>query len=899
MAETEYINYGSTQSNVPAELKVYYNVTNRTPNSVTLIIDVGVHYTGSWSSNGCWVCVDGVNRSCNPNHITGEYYWYASSQSNSRSGYWKSVTLLTSSASTSVALSVGFSNKAYAAGTFQYNNFTLSIPVSNTNAYWVNPTCNVSPSGIIPENTSSLNVSWSGARDDQGNLVQYIVEFWKNTSFTDIYVGGYNTTSTSGTVDISGDAQGTSYYFRTHCKDEIHGDYVFGKQSATVTKNRFSMISSFLIDCPNNSPEIIKPGDSYEITCTHNNPSNTNGNLNFTYGLTAQFVDKDEWAYSLPIYGVTSARIAPSTFKIMIWDGSGSTPTGMYIKQSDIKAACDSCPTLTYTGTLRLTMTCSNAYGSSGTIQATKAINFQYTPVMPSAPVYSSSSYYTLPNTSEPVFIINQRSITWSWEEATNENETTITYFVYEKRGNRSWDLATMTESNTYITRPIYLSQAETYQIKVIAITAYGTKSEECLGPEITLHYYNVPVLNASIIERNQNSAILKTTVRPSTSIANSIGAVSLTYSGLTSSNTTTTVPPYKSSFEETKSVGGLEENTSGYINLSYTDSIMELILGSQKVSTKAIVSQFSALLTIREKGIGINAVAGDFADIITKGTVSIYGGEAVEQRDGTINLSSNLTSGINFYAGLYLDSDGVLRAAQDLGTYQFVYQAQIYPSISTPPFRYRVLYSNTAILKDAVFTPDYTSSWRYLTDCSLFGADYSEMADNLTDYLSSDFVRNSCLDGLWRKRDCGYWSGTSPVGALCIPFSSSDTYVSDHITMELTLMWYGSTTATRKIWLNGYINGSSTALPSGTYLESLPSSNAGQIRIAWDDTKSQKMFVIGNTSTSWKNLRFINIDLVIARSGNYKLSAMNPFFITSENGLTFEGTTSNVLNKA
>ena len=45
----------SQQSNVPYQIRVYYNVTKRTAEEVTLDLDVQVHYPKWWSSNGAWV----------------------------------------------------------------------------------------------------------------------------------------------------------------------------------------------------------------------------------------------------------------------------------------------------------------------------------------------------------------------------------------------------------------------------------------------------------------------------------------------------------------------------------------------------------------------------------------------------------------------------------------------------------------------------------------------------------------------------------------------------------------------------------------------------------------------------------------------------------------------------
>ena len=51
----------SKQSNVPYQIRVYYNVTKRTEKEVTLDLDVQVHYPKWWSSNGAWVKLFGDN----------------------------------------------------------------------------------------------------------------------------------------------------------------------------------------------------------------------------------------------------------------------------------------------------------------------------------------------------------------------------------------------------------------------------------------------------------------------------------------------------------------------------------------------------------------------------------------------------------------------------------------------------------------------------------------------------------------------------------------------------------------------------------------------------------------------------------------------------------------------
>lgn len=887
MAETSYIDYGKTQSNVTAELKVYYNVVTRTAANVTIDIDVGVHYPDSWSSNGCWVKVDGVSRSCNPNHVTGQRYWYASSQGNSRSAYWKRVTLSAAAANTSVSLPVGFSNTAYAAGTFQTKNFTLTIPIGNTNAYWSSPTCTVSPSGTIPENTNQLTVSWSGAKDDQGDTIYYDVEMWRNGTFTGNYAGGSKTTAKSGTVSISGDAPGTSYYFRTHCKDSASSSMVFGKQSATVTKNIFTAVSSFSIT----SPTKVIPGTTYSLSCTHNSPQNTNGNTSFTYGLSAAFVAPSGSAYALAVYGVTGARLAASPFSITIWDGTGSTPSGIYIKQADIRSACKAYAASSYTGSLRLTLTNSNSYGSSGSITASKELDWRFKPANPTAPTYTSDSYFLLPNSTDPMFIINRRAVTWTWGAVSDPNGTAVSYLVYTKTDNKSWVLSKTTKENSYTIAKKGIPQPQTYQIKVVARFAYGTTSDDSgsVGPQITLHNYNPPKVTASVAERSQTGVIIKATVSPSTSISDLSVSGTLTYSGLVSGTSEVKTSSPRSPFEEQKSFSGLEETTTGNVNLRYTDNLMTAILGPTASSTVVVnMTQWSALLTIREKGIGINAIAGDYADFAVKGTTKVYGGEAKGQADGSISFSTQASSSINFFSGIYVDDDGMYRAAQTIPPFTSVYQLQIVETgIVTPPLRWRSLLATEQTEKDAVFTPTIFSAWETIMDANFHDGNYNTVSINLMRSLQSYFLPNNFTDGLWRNRDCGYWSDSGGTGQLLVPVGTSQT-ASDYGQIELSLMWYNSNYA-QKIWCSWYSSGSSH-LVNGTYLSSIPDST---VKLVWNSSQSLKYLCIGSTGTSWSSLRMVNVDLYLSRSPSYKPTTMNPL-ITSASYTTL-GSTGNL----
>ena len=719
MAVTGYIDYGKTHSNVPASLRVHYNARNRTATSVIIDIDVETHYTGSWSTNGCWVNVNSDQRRCNTNVTSGKYYWYTSTQGNSRgsSQYWKSVTISGLSASaTTCTLSVGFSNQYGVAGAYLYKTFTFTIPTGNTPVTWSNPTCTVSPSGTIVENTKSLNVSWSGASDAQGDPIYYNTQFFKNGVLQSGYVGGTNTTNRYGSVNIASDPAGTQYHFRTHARDtHTSGIGAFGRQSSTVTKNTMSAPTYFSIGSATKwTPET----ESFLVE--RNNPSNTNGHITFTYGLTAQWVTLNNASYGLPVHQETDAYAKYSSFIVTLWDGTGSTPTGPYILKSDILNRCRWYSGSTFQGYIRMTLTVSNSYGSSKQVTAMKSVDWSVRPSNPTTPVYSAGSYYNLPNGHNEVFLINRRSISWSWGASSDAYSSAISYDVYEKIGFNSWSRVTTVSTTSWTRYTMNISSQTIYQIKVIARTPYGTSSEEMVGPEITLHYYNPPTIKVSISEREQNSFTALIDVKANSSLPLMIGSQTMSFAGVGSgtANMTRLAPPYVSDAIATQLfTNNVNEQTTGKLVVNHTDSIYSAIMTGTVEGSVQLLG-WASLFSVREKGVGINALAGDTANFVVNGPTTMY-----NTSDLPTNISSRgITEGdrINFYQGAYVDANGVLRVAYDLpgGSMNAVTQWQMYKHtnwIDDPCLRVRkgsVMAPTAAHAPISVEWSDWTDYW-------------------------------------------------------------------------------------------------------------------------------------------------------------------------------------------
>lgn len=206
---TGFTSTTSTQSNVKYQLKAFYKVTARTSSTVTFDIDIQVHYPDQWSSNGAWVRFDGVDRSCNPNHVSGKYDWYASSQSNSRSSYWQSAQISVSSSATTATISVGFSNTAWGEGTYHHQNLTIDFPSG-----WTNVGKPPKPTSTASWNETSVTFNWGAAANGSNNAVKgytWYLSIYRPSEGTWVKLGEAYTTSRTVTRNVSSDERGSHY----------------------------------------------------------------------------------------------------------------------------------------------------------------------------------------------------------------------------------------------------------------------------------------------------------------------------------------------------------------------------------------------------------------------------------------------------------------------------------------------------------------------------------------------------------------------------------------------------------------------------------------------------------------------------------------------------------------
>lgn len=604
---------------------------------------------------------------------------------------WNTISQAASSTSFSATVKM---NSNSGKRTLNYSG-TVKIDVGNTAPYWpsnavaqFNSTSNAL---TVAENTSSVTYSWSAATDNEQNSILYRVEWFKNG----VSQGNWknDVTSRSFTVNPNVIGEGQNMFFRVYCRDG-QTSYSSYKQSNTLTRN-------LLTPARINSAGSIRFDTTY-FNIVRSTPSNLNGNTSFTYTLNCSEVT---------IYNA-SATGSGSTIRVDIWR-SGSYPTGPYLRFSDIQDLVSSSG---YTGSLTFTLSTKNAYGTTKTSsQKSVAVDLRVAPTASS--ITAVTGTYSIKG--QEYFVINRRGIQLSWTAAVDQNTGSsagITYSVEASVNNGAWTtvISGLTSpAYTYATRSI--SSAQNIKFRIMAKTSYNMTSYSAASNTYTLHYYNPPVMSDLIVDRDVDKYTLTWKCSKDSSLSNILyDAVFKVYdensvllATIEKGSSSVGVNSYTVSTEIT-----VESETTAYaIRIVCQDSIASEVFSISQTEMAGFVPRYSAMLSIREKGIGINAVAGDFADFITKGTASHYGGETDDSKDGTLNFAVGKDSTHNFYIGCYLDSDGNLRASYTTPSYttKCCRQVQI-GALDGSPIRYRWIYPSdgSSVAKD---TPIKTST--------------------------------------------------------------------------------------------------------------------------------------------------------------------------------------------
>lgn len=585
-------------------------------------------------------------------------------------------TVDASAASTSMAAYVDAkTNSGRADTTF---SGTCSFAVGNTAPYWPSgATFKLNYTGTVAENVSTIKATTSGAKDDQGNTITYRYRWYRGGSL----VRTKETTSKSDSYGWSNVSAGQSLYCIVDIKDSLTS-YASAKTSNTITKNKLTGASI------TTAPPIYF--DTTSITLVRGSGTNTNGNGTFTYALSG----------NITIYnGIWSA--SNTSLVLTIWRTGDPVPSGAYIKFDDIKAHFQNS---NYYGTFKLVLQTTNAYGTSKTSTKNVSVNLRQNPTSFSlnAPTgtydFAFGTYY----------VINRKPIRLSWSASSDLLGGAITYSVYVSIDGGEWTLYTTTTDThcNYSGNGSNKSYTFLYRVKASTTYAYERTITQKDSSKITLHYYNLPTLENITVIRNPKSYTIQWKVTQNTSLPNTLredtfvlkkvdgDVLLLTFTVSHESGTSQFTTPVK-----TLSVDA--EITSYVLEISATDQTAA-VMGLTPTPVFYVIPRYAAQLTVRQKGIGINAVAGDATSFMIHSNPFV-------QLDGASRIGGFSKNPIAFYDKVYYDADGKRRAAVDLAAAE---------TITCYVFNASGLRKGTTTTKESAVTGDVVeiNKWTYVT---------------------------------------------------------------------------------------------------------------------------------------------------------------------------------------
>lgn len=475
--------------------------------------------------------------------------------------------------------------KGTVSGTVNFPTIIVNTPPTMSGSL------SISPSGTIAENTSAINLSWTKASDSQGNANKYqIYRYVNGTHDKTIDISSINTVSYSDTT-VGSFGQGTKIYYKIWAGDS-YGTWSNAITSSTVTKNTMSGATL-------SSSSSITSSFS-NISFNWSGASNTNGNTSFTYDLIAS---------GITVYRGTGLTGTSLSVAIV----SSAPSSGAYILKSDL---INKFKSSNFNGSLSFNLKTKNAYGSTKDSGKTISVNIRSTPTA-GRPTISenqtySTAFKTVSSTGNKYFLPNGTDkIRIDWTSGSDILGQPISYDVQYKLGNGGFiTAASNLTGNAYDLILPKQSITQSIVTRIVTKTSYGYTSSYD-SPAKTLHYYNAPSIDVVDINRTDTTASAIIALRHNTSIPN-INFVAR-YAGLTTGTLTNTTS------NQTISATGL----TGANTYTWTIYVKDNAFTSTEVSKVVKVPTYTPLFSVREKGVGINAIPDGTADLIVNGSIS------------------------------------------------------------------------------------------------------------------------------------------------------------------------------------------------------------------------------------------------------------------------------------
>ena len=456
----------------------------------------------------------------------------------------------------------------------------------------------------FPENVGTLNISWSGATDANNDTITYeLYEQVDNSStWNNIYTG--TAKSYSRSIGAGSSTQGKMYDYYVKARDSKNA-YASGTQDGTqVQKNTLN--GSTLA-----SNSSIK-STTESIVFTWNAGSNTDGSA-VKYDLTASGVTVNR-----------ATNLTATSLTVAIVDTAPSS--GAYILKSDLK---NKFAGSSYNGNLTFTLTTKNNYSSSKT--TTKAISVDLrtnpTPAIPTIDKSANSkAYHRVATTGVSYFVPDgTKNIRVNWTNGSDSLGTALKYDVQVKIGSGGFETkhTNLTTNSCDLILPKQSNQ-QTFVVRVITKTAYNFTKESDTVAEF-LEFYNPPSVDVTKISRTSTGVTATIKLNANTSIPN-VNFPTRTYAGVSSG----TLANSRNAQDITAS--GLEDNRKYSWTITVKDDVG---LYTTDVVKTIEVPAYTPLFSVREKGVGINAIPDGTAGLIVNGGMKLKGSLKMDSPNG------------------------------------------------------------------------------------------------------------------------------------------------------------------------------------------------------------------------------------------------------------------------
>lgn len=450
--------------------------------------------------------------------------------------------------------------------------------------------------GYIPENGTSVTISWSKASDPDGNLSNHILDCCKNGTWMTWATLGKDTTSYTDTIPKG---EGDTYQYRVIARDSAGLYSNHSNVSARLTTNTLRG-GSF-----SNAPSINYNTSS--ITMNFGGGSNTDGTA-------ARYM-----CYSDDITIYNQTETTSSSQAITIYK-SGSTPSGPYIRFDDLKNRFRNS---NYNGRMHIGLRTGNGRGTYKYSSTTLSVDLRSNPSAPGAVTIlqdsNSTAYKTHSGNGNKYFVPDGTNhIRFTYTAASDPLGGEIKYKLYQiYNGNVSLLADNVTGVGGYNFTPPKLSgnSTATLAFRVEAVTSYGRSSSKD-SAQITLHSYNGVSFSLGTITRTATDATVNITVKTTSSVPD-ISTVGTWSCNSKSGNLAASQS--KQSFKVT----GLTEGGTYTATVTYKDNT-----GWSSDQTASIsIGSLAPVVAITKEGLGVGGVeATANAALNVKGNTDLQG---------------------------------------------------------------------------------------------------------------------------------------------------------------------------------------------------------------------------------------------------------------------------------